>query len=403
MKSLYISYLSIEDPLVRTQVVSYLRVLAQNDIKIFLLTFEPKMPSSEHRKKITALLAKQGIKWNCLRYHKRPSLPATLWDIFIGTIFSFILVKRYQVDVIHARTHVPAAMALILKKITGAKMLFDVRGLMADEYVDAGIWKKTSINFKLVKYMEQIFFDKADVIVVLTERIKKILYNKGKLKLSSTQVIPSCVDIERFQVEPQSMIKRRAALGLEHKTVLIYIGKFGSWYLLDQMIDFFKIARQIISNLHFLLLTQSEHEIAHNAFERHNVSLVDYTVTTVTVEEMPQNLLMADAAISFIQPCFSKIASSPTKIGEYLAAGLPIISNTGIGDCDVLLKNQGVGILIDHFDEKSYQLAAVQLAALLVEREKVRERCQERAQEELSLQNVGTKRYREVYSRLGNN
>jgi len=45
----------------------------------------------------------------------------------------------------------------------------------------------------------------------------------------------------------------------------------------------------------------------------------------------------ADAGLSFVKPCVSKLASSPTKIGEYLAIGLPVVSTTGIGDIDQLL------------------------------------------------------------------
>ena len=46
--------------------------------------------------------------------------------------------------------------------------------------------------------------------------------------------------------------------------------------------------------------------------------------------EVPRYLKAADVAISFIKPCYSKQSSSPTKIAEYLASGLPVVCNAGL-------------------------------------------------------------------------
>ena len=43
----------------------------------------------------------------------------------------------------------------------------------------------------------------------------------------------------------------------------------------------------------------------------------DVLIRQVPPQEMPLMLAAADAAISFAEPRFSKIASSPTKIAEY--------------------------------------------------------------------------------------
>ena len=46
--------------------------------------------------------------------------------------------RRHRLDAIHARSHVPAATGLIVRRLTGCRLIFDIRGLLADEYVDAG-------------------------------------------------------------------------------------------------------------------------------------------------------------------------------------------------------------------------------------------------------------------------
>jgi len=400
MKSIYICYLSVNEPLVHTQVIPYLQALVSKNIGIVLLTFEPRLLDRQVKQKIRAQLAEIGVVWYDLPYHKFPSLLAKLWDILVGTIYAAMLIKRHQATIVHSRTHVPAAMALVLKKVLGVKILFDVRGLVADEYVDAGHWKRNSLKYKITKYMEQQFFNQADAIVVLTERIKKILHEQGRTQATRVKVIPSCVDVQRFRVDPKLAQARRSEMGLSDRVVLLYAGKFGSWYMAAEMINFFFVARQVFPRLHFLVLTQSDHKLAYREFERCHLSRETYTVMTVPPEKVPLYFAVADAAISFILPSFSKQSSSPTKIGEYLAAGLPIVVNTGIGDCDALLKGHGVAVLLSEFTSQAYRSAADSLRTLLSEKEEARERCCNLADQELSLQKVGVPRYTEVYSFL---
>src|SRR5690606_13966071 len=113
--------------------------------------------------------------WKRLTYHKRPTLPATIWDIVCGIIYGRRLIRQYKVNLVHCRSHVPAAIGAALKWMTGVRMLFDVRGLLADEYVDAGIWKRGGGLFRLTKRTERKLIEAADALVVLTERARELL------------------------------------------------------------------------------------------------------------------------------------------------------------------------------------------------------------------------------------
>src|SRR5882762_10196580 len=138
MNGLYICYFGLREPLVQSQVVPYLRELAATGIKPTLLTFEARNPpwfSGQH-KEYSESLRKQGIRWISLRYHKFPSLPATVYDILVGSLVSCYLVMKYRVSVIHARGHVPATMAGLARALGLAKLIFDIRGFMPEEYVD---------------------------------------------------------------------------------------------------------------------------------------------------------------------------------------------------------------------------------------------------------------------------
>src|SRR4051812_20868960 len=132
LRALYICYLSLEDPLVHSQVVAYLDGLARAGHTIHLLTFEPKL-TKERRRELASDLERRGITWHSRRYHKRPSLPATIFDALAGALTAARLVRRHRLDAIHARSHVPAACALIARRISRCGLIFDLRGLMAEE------------------------------------------------------------------------------------------------------------------------------------------------------------------------------------------------------------------------------------------------------------------------------
>ena len=112
--------------------------------------------------------------------------------------------------------------------------------------------------------------------------------------------------------------------------------------------------------------------------------------------EVGRYLMAAQLGLSFVRPCPSKVSSSPTKIGEYLAAGLPVISTAGIGDVDELLTGSNVGVLVRSFTQESYT-AAAQAATELSDDPETRDRCREVAREQLALDAVGVERYDRLY------
>ena len=108
-------------------------------------------------------------------YHKRPTVLATLFDILKGQIISMQIARKIKTDILHVRSYIPALIALPTKKLTGAKMLFDIRGFWADERVDSGIWPRGSTIYRIVKYLERYLFLEADHVVTLTKASVSII------------------------------------------------------------------------------------------------------------------------------------------------------------------------------------------------------------------------------------
>jgi glycosyltransferase involved in cell wall biosynthesis len=395
--ALYLCYLSLGDPLVQTQVVAYLRGLAAAAHQVHLLTFEPARLTRERRRALRRALASEGIRWHGLRYHKRPSLPATVFDALAGAVYAALLMRRHRLDTLHARAHVPAAMALIARRMvrTRPALIFDIRGLMAEEYADAGRWGRDGIPFRLTKAVERAAIRESEGIVVLTERIRAQLF--GGQRARHVHVIPCCADLERLAAATPQRERMRAQLGVSGATVMIYVGKFGGWYMAREMAEFFAVARASFRSLHFLILTQGDRDEIRREMDRRAPDDT-YTIASVPPDRIAAHLAAADFGISLIRPVPSKVASSPTKVGEYLGAGLPVVSTAGVGDLDRLL-TPDVGVLIGDCTPASYQQATVHVARLLA-RADTRDRCRAVARRELSLEAVGIERYSELYEDL---
>lgn len=395
IKMLYICYFGLKEPLVQTQVLPYLRQLAAGGIGVSLLTFEPDFRQRWNEDAIaaqSAVLAPDGIHWIALPYHKRPSAPATLYDILMGAQVAVRLVRRHKINVLHARAHIALAMALLAQRVTRCRLVFDIRGLIADEYADAGIWKENSPVFRVIKKLERAGIKRADQLVVLTQRMRDWLVQNGLAPAEKIEVIPCCVDFSRFDQEHNPASKT-------NRFEVIYAGAVNGLYLLEEMAGFFLALRERRPDAYLRILTQSSRESAVAVLKRAGINESDFWVGSVAPAEVPSYLRRGRLGLSFRKPAFSQIAASPTKVPEYLAAGLPVVSNAMIGDTDTLLNTEGVGVVLQTFDPKSYALAAERALALADDVD-VPPRCMEVARRYFDLSRVGGAGYLKVYGRI---
>ncbi|MFC1674307.1 glycosyltransferase family 4 protein [Candidatus Omnitrophota bacterium] len=397
MKILYISYDGATDPLGQSQIIPYLQKLAGRRIKFILLTYD----KGHRRKKITfkplrSELLNSGIRWISLDYHKRPKTLAKVYDILIGIVVCAVLLKRNKIRIVHGRSFVGAFIGMVLKWLFGVRFFLDYRGFWPDERVDGGLWVKDSLLYKFSKYIEKLLLLNADEVTVLTKRAKEAIvrFPYIKDKNFNIHVIPTCADLGRFESRQKKQLMQADA-----KLTLIYLGSLGTWYMLDEMVDFFVELRKEFRNSHFLFLTPEKSEIIKEAVDAKSLPQSCYSVKSGPYGEVPRWLSTADLSIFFIKPLFSKISSCPTKFGESLACGLPVIINSGIGDCDEIVRQNKVGVVIDGFSQDAYKKSILQLQGLWQGKEELGFRCRRVAEEFLSL-DKGAEAYRSIYNHL---
>ena len=130
-----------------------------------------------------------------------------------------------------------------------------------------------------------------------------------------------------------------------------------------------------------------------------NIGPENFSVLSIASSAVPSYLAAADAGLAFIKRCVSKIASSPTKNGEYLACGLPLIINAGVGDSDSLINDWKAGVLIENFTEEEYAEAARSIEEMVAQPE-VRQSARSVAEQLFDLNKIGTQRYAALYEKV---
>ncbi|HEU4768727.1 MAG TPA: glycosyltransferase family 4 protein [Pyrinomonadaceae bacterium] len=402
---LFISYNGMLDPLGQTQVIPYLSELTKRGVEFTLLSFERaaafEPEGIQKCEELREVLRARGIEWHWLRYHQRPSLPATIYDVVVGIRKARSLVRRNKIEMVHARAHIPATIALALKKSLGTKMIFDLRGLMAEEYVDAGHWQKNSLPYRITKAAERRIFTAADAVVTLTEKIWPIIKEWDGLRGRDVPhaVIPCCVDLSLFNFSEEDRVRRRTELALDDQFTIVYSGSLDGWYLTEQMADFFAALNPQKPDAHLVWLTNGSHERIRALMSSRNIAPDRFSVLSVPARLVPSYLAAADAGLSFIKRCVSKLASSPTKNGEYLACGLPLIINAGIGDSDALVEEWKAGVLLEEFNEAEYARIGNLIEEMAAQPD-ARRRARLVAEQLFDLQTVGAERYASLYERV---
>jgi glycosyltransferase involved in cell wall biosynthesis len=347
---LFVTYDGLFDPLGATQVLPYVEGLADRGVAFTIISFEKReRDAPANRAALEQRLRARRIRWTPLRYRKRPRLPATLLDCALGVrAIRSALRTAGGVDVVHCRGDVAMTMARLAAG-KGTPIVYDVRGLYSDERVESGSWARGSLVDRLVRRAEAANLRRADGIVALTAPAITILAGR-RPALPPHRVIPTCVDLEAFA-------PRGATTPVDFG--LVYSGSAGGWYMTEEMVAFAREAAAIVGGRAIFLTPQPEE------FVRAGAGGPWSEVREVAPAAVPGWLRRCRALFFFIRATPAKRASCPTKLGEALATGLPVVANRGIGDLDDILESEGVGVHVEEFSAPAYRDAAMRLVRLL--------------------------------------
>jgi len=403
---LYLSYDGMTDPLGQSQVLPYVAGLSQLGYRFTLVSFEKPDRYSKNVLSIQAFCTENNIVWVPLMYTKHPPVLSTLIDVFRMWQAAVRLHLANHFVVVHCRSYLSALVGMRFKKRYKVKFVFDMRGFWADERVEGGIWNLNNPLYKFIhgffKRKEIEFLTSADAIVSLTHAGKNIIESwpayQRRTKKPPFAVIPCSVDFKRFYLQtPQSKAAARAVLGIEKNAlVMSYVGSLGTWYMMHEMLQLYEKIRSKYQGSVLLFLTPEPPKTIYSIADEYRIPREEVVIRYAAHSELPNLLAASDVSLCFIRPSFSKQASSPTKLGELLAMGIPTYCNHGIGDVAENIEATDGGVVLQGFSNMDLEEAVSRLPDMM---RKAGETTRDKAKSIFSME-LAVASYAELYSQI---
>tara|TARA_X000000950_G_scaffold61189_1_gene74510 strand:- start:1788 stop:3008 length:1221 start_codon:yes stop_codon:yes gene_type:complete len=395
----YISYDGITDPLGQSQVLPYITGINKIlKVKFTIISFEKKSNKykvSNQKKELN----QENINWVPLTYTKYPPILSTLLDIFKLNLALKKVNFKKEINLIHCRSYITSLSGLKFKSRYKIPFIFDMRGFYADERIDGKIWNKNHFIYKNVykyfKIKEHQFLQLSNHNISLTKAGKEEIESWNLQNLSPISTIPCCADENLFKKENIKEIRNELGI-VDSDFIISYVGSIGTWYMLDEMLDFFKILSQKKSTSKFLFITKDNPDLIFQNCLKKNIPKSSILVKESSREMMPSYIGLSDFSIFFILPLYSKIASSPTKMGEIMNLGISIICNSGVGDVEKVINECMPELLVNEFNDQEYE----RIVDLILTNYKVNKSTIVKTSKKYFSLTKGVKKYANIYNQI---
>lgn len=275
------------------------------------------------------------------------------------------LQKQDRINVLHVHGVYLAFPGILAGKTLGIKTLFDMHGAAAEESVYIGAMKRNSWTHRLFQWKEKFCIKYADYLIVVSEAMKD--YVKPIRNSNLVGIVSCCVDLNMFKYDAKIRAEMRRQLQLEDRFVVVYSGSLQAWQMVPEMFYAYKIIKQLKPNAHFMILTNSDKRILFEVAEKEQINPSELTVLEqIPHEKVAEYLMTADVGLILRSKSLVNQVAFPTKFGEYLACGIPIITTSAIGDISRLVDSRRVGAVItDIYSRESIKNGIAQFFHLL--------------------------------------
>lgn len=375
-------YNSYKDPLFQNLMLGYLsKVIETNPgYRIDLITYEQQAYalSPDEAKQESIKLSAGGIHWYPLHYHSGSFLLLKkLYDFVLAT---WVVVKirwQHKPRLIMSFANAAASIGILLSGILRTKHLVFSYEPHSEFLVDFGIWKKSSLKYKVLSRLEQLAGKRSDYLLTGTRFMAEDLAKSGsKARIYRA---PSAVDDTVFKHIPSARQRIRERLKLGSRIAVMYAGKFGGIYYEREIPLFFKALSEISDDYYFIVLSPSDHIQVKSLFDGAGLSPDKYYLEMANgAAEMAEWNSAADIGLTAIPPLPHQRYRSPVKVGEYLMCGLPIITCSGVSEDDEVTLKHKVGVVVPALMPEFAATTHARIAELMAEeRGALRNRCRE--------------------------
>lgn len=386
---IYISYDGVLENIGQSQIKNYLLKLSKT-FTIELITFEKKIYLKDkiHFEKTKNDLERNGITWKYFIYERK---------FFIGFFINFNKLFFYLLYLAllnnkinyHCRSLIPSIACYFISFFVNIKFIFDMRGFWIDEKSDRFGLKKSSFIYFFFKKLESKIINKCSHIITLTNDAKSIILNSfPELDNEKIYVIPTCVDTEYFK--PINLNK-----SITTSITLCYLGTIDGAYDIAVIINYFNNLKSINKNFKLRIYTKQINELKKILSFSSNVENIEYS--DVFRDEIVGELNNVDIGVFYLKDSFSIKGSFPTKIGEFLALGKPIICNNFNNDIESILKDHKIGI-ISAFNNNDIGVDVKLINHFINNRELLIDKCRNFSINNISIE-IGSTKLSKIYKR----
>jgi len=397
---LIVTHWGYEEGLIQSYTLPYLRIIHQvlPESRIFLITHEKnKLEQNKDKlKRIADDLKNDHITLIPERYHSAGVMKYLLAGVSLLKHVWLILTQR--IGYVHSFCTPAGSYAWFLSKLTNSSLIIDSYEPHSEYMRDSGTWSEKSFAYRFLRLMEKKQAQSAKHIIATTPGMLPFTETRFHITLKNGFVKPACVNLEKFSYKQVEAANIRNELGLEHKIVGLYAGKFGDFYLDTEIFDFFQSAFEFWQDsLHVLLLSDLKEEQLNQFCRQYQLSRDNFTLINVSHQLMPSYLSVADFAISPYRPAPSKRFCTPIKNGEYWAIGLPVIITKDISvDSDIIDQND-IGYVLRDLSKGEYRNAVRKVDTLIRnDRDRLRSKIREIAVSKRSF-DIADKIYSKIY------
>ncbi len=239
------------------------------------------------------------------------------------------LVARWSIDALMPRSLMPAIAVAHSKSGERLPCIFDADGLAADERIDFGGRSRKSLTHRMLKSYERKMITRARSVIGRTAEACAI-YRSYDEKPTEHKYFVSVNGRDPDQFQPLSEAERqraRSELGLPREApVIVHSGSFGSKYCPEIELMLVAAVQRLRRDTVFLVLT-GQPDVAANFFTQYSHCLSDAPVIRrLSYDQMARALAACDLGLCLYRDTFSNKAFQPTKLGEFLLSGLPVVA-----------------------------------------------------------------------------
>lgn len=395
-RTLYLTRNGLLEPLGQSQVLAYLRGLSKTfDITVISYEKADDWADAKRVRSMKAECERLGIRWMPQRFLTGLRLITPAMSMVRMTWLVITQVHRHDIQLIHARSYIPAIVCLVVKRLMGVPFIFDMRALWPEELITAKRLTRGSLLHRMLIAAERACLKSASAVVSLTHAAVSHLLKAYPAQVGGQRivVIPTCVDLARF-----TPAQRRP----EQRVIGCLGTLLSGWFKIDWLTTFLSEGTLRDPSLRVEITTRDDPLLVRQAVNRGLERSMSLCIAPSSPEAVPDVLRGQFCSVMFYAGGeVSELGRSPTRMAEILACGLPVVANEGVGDVAEIVRAHRVGVLVHGIAREQACAAWDELEQLLQDRT-LADRCRRTAESLFSL-DAGTAAYQALYTELLDN